>query len=77
MFNKPQALEEAIVYRYRRWSGNENGQSYRKGFCAYEVPDGGRSVLFHQCWRKNGHGPAKLYCKQHSKKVNKLNPMEQ
>lgn len=33
--------------------------------CAENVPEGGRSVGFHQCSRKPGHGPDGLYCKLH------------
>ena len=46
------------------------GPSYRSvspdySRCAAMVPDGGRSVLFHQCARKNGHGPHGAWCKTH------------
>lgn len=45
------------------------GSVYRKkpdfSRCAASVPDGGRWPGFHQCRRKNGHGPHGAWCKQH------------
>ena len=69
MLNAPRSLVEAQKYRYRQWAGNPGGSSYRERDCAYEVPDGGRSDLFHQCFNRKGYGPAGLYCKAHAKKV--------
>ena len=64
----PKTLKEAIKKRYGEWAGNLSGVKYRIGDCAYEVWDtfswGGR-----QCYRRNGHGPDRLYCKQHAKKI--------
>jgi hypothetical protein len=68
MINAPKTIEEARALRYRTWGGNPKGYAYREGYCAESVPDGGRSVLSHQCERKNGHGPDGLYCKQHAKR---------
>lgn len=67
MFDTPMTIEEARKYRYFQWSGNKNGTPYREGRCAYEVAGADRWISFHQCYRKNGHGPAGLYCKQHAK----------
>lgn len=36
------------------------------GDCVERVYDGGRSVGFHQCTRKAGHGPDEKYCKLHA-----------
>ena len=52
--------------RYRVWAGSR-GTPEDVTRCRYEVPDGDRSVLFHQCARKRGFGPDAAYCKQHSK----------
>jgi len=48
--------------RYRIWAGNPKGDPEDPERCIEEVPDGGRSVLFHQCYRKRGHGPDRAYC---------------
>lgn len=60
-------LAQVRTWRYGIWAGRPKGAPYREGFCAESVPDGGRSSLFHQCRRKNGYGPEKLYCHQHAK----------
>ena len=70
----PKTLEEAKGFRYGTWAGNRKGTVYDPNRCAEEVAFGGRMVIFHQCYRKNGHGPKGLYCKQHAKKNN--NPVE-
>jgi hypothetical protein len=67
MTQRPTTKEEAAKCRYRNWAGNPGGDRYNPTQCAEEVPDGGRSVLFHQCYRKPGYGPDELYCKQHAK----------
>lgn len=54
--------------RYRQWAGNSKGDPENKEYCYEEVPDGGRSVLSHQCQRKRGYGKEGLYCKQHAKR---------
>ena len=35
--------------RYRKWAGEPEGQKEDSTRCIVKVPDGGRSVLFHQC----------------------------
>lgn len=66
-----QTLEEAAKYHYGSWSGDPSGNRYDAKRCAYEVyPTTGGWVPY-QCHRKPGHGPAKLYCKQHAKKVSR------
>jgi len=36
--------------------------------CVEQVHDEGRSVSFHQCYRKAGYGPDEQRCKQHAEK---------
>ncbi len=64
MLDYPKTIEEAKRYRYGTWSGNPEGRSYIPARCAWEVLNG---HLFYQCSRKNSHGPASLYCKQHAR----------
>lgn len=63
----PKTLSEAQAYRYNQWAGNSDGNRYQPDLCAAEVPEGGRSMLFHQCYRK--HVADGLYCKQHAAKA--------
>lgn len=51
--------------RYNRWAGNPAGTPERLDDCVAEVADGGRSMLFHQCYR--GRGPGGELCRQHAK----------
>lgn len=69
MLNTPKTLEEAKAYKYTKWSANLIGNPYNESFCAYEVWPQTTSCFPYQCSRKNGHGPAGLYCKQHAKMV--------
>jgi hypothetical protein len=69
MLNPLKTIEEARKYRYGTWAGNPRGHKYREGDCAFEVCGSGRSIVFYQCSRKNGHGLNKLYCKQHAKMI--------
>lgn len=69
MFNPPKTIEEAKAYKYNEWAGNPKGMPYREKECAYEVWPSSGGFLPYQCSRKNGHGPAELYCKQHTKMV--------
>lgn len=55
--------------RYGQWAGRPEGRAENMTLCRAEVPDGGRSCLFHQCNRKRGHGPEGAYCKQHAAKA--------
>ena len=66
MIDAPKTLEEALKYKYNRWAANPKGDSYRMGYCAYEV---WWAVSSYQCSRKSGYGPDGLYCKQHAKMV--------
>ena len=63
--NPPLTLEEAQLGHYGsadfRWPLYYNGQ------CAWRVED--YLGLCHQCLRKPGHGPAGLYCLQHSRMI--------
>ncbi len=64
----PKTLKDARKHRYHQWAGNPKGWSYNEGYCAYEVGD----LIGYQCSRKNGHGPAGLYCKQHAGMIKKM-----
>lgn len=66
MINYPKTLDEAKQHKYRRWAGNSKGNSYREGYCAYEVFS---TIPSSQCSRKAKAGPGGLYCKQHAKLV--------
>ena len=44
-------------------SYNKRDADYTR--CAQTVSDGGRWPRYHQCTRKNGHGPHGAWCKQH------------
>jgi hypothetical protein len=63
MLNPPKTIEEAKEYKYNQLVEYPGGILYEEGFCAYEV------LSVYQCSRKNGYGPAGLYCKQHVKMV--------
>ena len=69
MFDPPKTLKEAKKFKYGTWAGNPKGSSYQDGYFFYEVYPNDRICIPHQCLRKNGHGPAGLYCKQHAKMV--------
>ena len=59
----PRTLADAMRVRYGRHRNH-----YVRSGCAAEVYDSSRWYP-HQCTRKNGHGPDRLYCKQHAKMV--------
>jgi hypothetical protein len=61
-------LKEAKKYRYDVSGMTSLGNQYEGGRCAEEICDFKRR-RFPQCSRKNGHGPGKLYCKQHAKRI--------
>ena len=63
MINPPRTIEEA---RKRRYGIRKK---YKERQCAYRVSDDG--WFFRQCLKKPSHGPAKLYCKQHARMVEK------
>lgn len=67
MLRYPKTVKEAKAHRYHKWAGNPKGCGYNEKRCAYEVF--GDFCVSYQCSRKNGHGPDKLYCKQHAKMV--------
>jgi hypothetical protein len=68
MINAPKTIEEARKHKYNKWAGNPSGWDYVEDRCAYDVWD---KYMFgsRQCFRKAGHGPDELYCKQHAKMV--------
>lgn len=53
--------------RYGKWAGEPKGRPYQLDQCAWEVFT--NCGTHYQCCRKPGHGPGKLYCKQHAKGV--------
>lgn len=67
MFNPPMTSKEAASYRYGEWAGRPQGERYNHERCAYETMTD--HFIFRQCRRYPGHGPAKLYCRQHAKIV--------
>lgn len=71
MLSYPKTLQRARKQIYGCWAGNPKGSAYREGSCAYEVQETGRGMNFYQCQRKNGHGIAGLYCKQHARMIDK------
>jgi hypothetical protein len=69
MIDPPKTIREAVKVRYGG-SSFSTETKYNIHRCAYKVWNGGRSgMTSSQCSFKNGHGPAKLYCKTHAKKV--------
>ena len=58
-------IEHARAHRYGSWSGEPRGRTYVEGRCAETVSPVGLMGVSHQCSRKNGHGPAGLFCKTH------------
>lgn len=51
---------------YDRWAGNPKGRAENVTLCIESVRD---SMGWHwyQCSRKRGHGPNRLFCKQHGR----------
>jgi hypothetical protein len=54
--------------RYGVWTGQPQGTPERVKCCVEEIWPVKGSWIPHQCYRKRGHGPDGLYCKQHAKK---------
>lgn len=69
MFIGPKTKEKAEKYRYGIWDEDRQGTAYNPNQCAAEAWNENKVPMFYQCSRKPGHGPAGLYCKQHSKMV--------
>jgi hypothetical protein len=63
----PKNREEAVGYKYARWAGNRHGNPYKPERCAEEVWPNDRGFIPGQCFRKPGHGPDGIFCKQHAK----------
>lgn len=61
----PKTIQEAKARKYGAWAGNPAGMPYNEKHCAYEV----FNLIGRQCSRGKGHGPDRLYCKQHAKIV--------
>ena len=53
--------------RYGQWTGNPSGNAEDPERCIKEVWPTNGSWTAYQCFRKRGHGPDGLYCKQHAK----------
>jgi hypothetical protein len=68
MLAHPRTRGQAEKHRYNVWGGNPKGNQYYPERCAEEITEI-NGWLSYQCTRKPGHGPAKLYCKQHAKKL--------
>lgn len=69
MLRAPQTQAEADKQVYNSRASNPKGIRYDAQRCAYEVWERHRGAQAWQCRRKRGHGPDKLYCKIHAKKV--------
>jgi hypothetical protein len=54
--------------RYGVWNGCPQGRAEDLTRCIEEVWPSDGTWIPYQCCRKRGHGPDKLYCKQHAKK---------
>ena len=56
--------------RYGKWAGDPYGMREIASRCVVEVwpPNGWHA---HQCCRKRGHGPRKMFCKMHAKLLSK------
>ncbi len=52
--------------RYGSWAGNPAGKKADPERCCVQVQEPGRGGLFHQCYKKRGHGPEQAYCSQHN-----------
>lgn len=68
MLHYPVTLEQAKKVRYGGSAGYPRSP-YRPERCAEEVGEPPHYFHSHQCHRGPGHGPARLYCKQHAKRV--------
>jgi len=64
----PLTSAEARKKRYGEWAGNPKGSAYVPGRCAYDCFSK-NDFIPHQCSRRNGNGPDKLYCRQHAQIV--------
>lgn len=54
---------------YNQWAGNPNGVKEDIHHCIVKVAKGGKSCLFHQCFRSRGYGLKGEFCKQHAKQL--------
>jgi hypothetical protein len=68
MITYPKTKAEAQAYRYGKYAGCPKGHAYVPERCAVEISQAvGWSWV--QCSRKAGHGPEKMFCVQHAKKL--------
>ena len=68
MIRGPKTRAEAEGWRYgRRTAWNPKGVAYDASRCAAAVCQPPHYFDEFQCSRKPGHGPEKLWCKQHAK----------
>lgn len=58
--------------RYGRWAGDAKGAAEDPERCVVEVVG---DVRFHQCGRKRGYGPDRLYCAQHADMLRRGAPL--
>lgn len=68
MLNPPANKADAARTRYGNNSIYQDN-AYDPERCAYEVWSGPRGMTAFQCKHKPGHGPDKLYCKQHAARL--------
>ena len=62
--NSPEFLAQ-YKKAYGSWAGNNKGHPPDFERCAEEISSDRYSMMYHQCSRKNGHGPHGAWCKQH------------
>lgn len=60
---------EDEMRRYGKSAYRPDGSKEKKERCIAEVPNGARTVTFHQCRNVRGFGPDGLYCSLHAKRL--------
>lgn len=64
--DRGEAEEGVSERRYGAWAGNPKGKAEDPTRCIKEVWPVDFGMIPYQCFRKRGHGPDGLYCKQHA-----------
>ncbi len=67
---------EAEKHRYGCWGGSPKGSAYDPACCAELIYGSERGAIGHQCSKKPGHGPDKLYCATHDPEQIKAKAVE-
>lgn len=57
---RPTTIRQARKYRYGKWAGNPDGNSYQEGYCIEEIFPNGRGAIHRQCG-----GRGKPWCSIH------------